>query len=104
MKERSILHSVGRAGSPSPPCHAEHRRARRSRPTSPVALVLLLLVGAIARGQEPRNPSGLPKIDHILLEVADLKKSIGFYHDFLGLEIKSQSRNFAMLQSGNVGV
>ena len=45
-----------------------------------------------------------PKIDHILLEVADLKKSIAFYHDFLGLEVKSQCRNFTMLQSGNVGV
>jgi catechol 2,3-dioxygenase-like lactoylglutathione lyase family enzyme len=45
-----------------------------------------------------------PKIDHILLEVADLQKSIAFYHDLLGLEIKSQSNDFAMLQSGNVGV
>ncbi len=45
-----------------------------------------------------------PKIDHILLEVADMKKSVAFYHDFLGLEIKSQSNDFAMLKSGNIGV
>jgi catechol 2,3-dioxygenase-like lactoylglutathione lyase family enzyme len=45
-----------------------------------------------------------PKIDHILLEVADMNKAIAFYHDFLGLQIKSQSRDFAMLQSENVGV
>jgi len=44
-----------------------------------------------------------PKIDHILLEVADMKKSVAFYHDFLGLEIKSQSNDFAMLKSGNIG-
>lgn len=52
------------------------------------------------------NPSEhqLPKVDHILLEVPDLKKSLAFYHNFLGLEIKSQSNVFAMLQSGNVGV
>jgi lactoylglutathione lyase len=46
----------------------------------------------------------LPKIDHILLEVGDLKKSLAFYHDYLGLEIKSQRKDFVMLQSGNVGV
>jgi lactoylglutathione lyase len=45
-----------------------------------------------------------PKIDHILLEVADLKKSIAFYHDLLALQIKSHSKDFAMLESGNVGV
>src|SRR5438128_6365982 len=60
------------------------------------ALLFALTVAA----QEP----SLPKIDHISLEVADLKKSISFYHDFLGLEIKSQSKDFAMLESGNVGV
>lgn len=57
-----------------------------------------------ATAQEPRNPSGLPKVDHILLEVADLEKSIAFYHDFLGLQIKSQHKSFVVLQSGNVGV
>ncbi len=46
----------------------------------------------------------LPKIDHILLEVADLKKSILFYHNLLGLGIRSQSKDFAMLESANVGV
>jgi len=56
---------------------------------------------AHAASAEEHSP---PKIDHILLEVADLKKSIAFYHDLLGLEIKSQSKHFVMLQSGNVGV
>ena len=61
-----------------------------------VAVATVALV-ASAQGQTP-------KVDHILLEVADLKKSIAFYRDLLGLEVKSQSRDFAMLQSGNVGV
>jgi catechol 2,3-dioxygenase-like lactoylglutathione lyase family enzyme len=60
--------------------------------------VLSLAHAASAQEQAP------PKIDHILLEVADLKKSIAFYHDLLGLEIKSQSKHFVMLQSGSVGV
>ena len=56
---------------------------------------------AHAASAEEHSP---PKIDHILLEVVDLKKSIAFYHDLLGLEIKSQSKHFVMLQSGTVGV
>ena len=60
--------------------------------------VLSIALAASAQDQSP------PKIDHILLEVGDLKKSFAFYHDLLGLEIKSQSKDFAMLQSGNVGV
>jgi hypothetical protein len=45
-----------------------------------------------------------PKIDHILVEVSDLKASIAFYRDFLGLRLKSQSDWFVMLESDNVGV
>ena len=52
-----------------------------------------------AHAQEPP-----PKIDHILLEVADLKKSIAFYHDLLGLNLKSQHGEFVMLESANAGV
>lgn len=66
-----------------------------------IAVVLaggVLALAPLARGESP------PKVDHILLEVADLKKSIAFYHDLLDLEVKSQSKDFAMLQSGNVGV
>jgi len=65
-----------------------------------VAICVAVLLPFTASAQEPSPP----KIDHILLEVADLKKSIAFYHDFLGLEIRSQTKDFAMLQSGNVGV
>jgi hypothetical protein len=57
--------------------------------------VLVFLFAAAASGQEPGKFLGPPKIDHILLEVVDLRKSIAFYHDLLGLEIKSQSKDFA---------
>ena len=62
------------------------------------AACIAILSIALAASAQDQSP---PKIDHI---VGDLKKSIAFYHDLLGLEIKSQSKDFAMLQSGNVGV
>src|SRR5436309_13745482 len=60
-----------------------------------VAISLAVLLPFTASAQEPSPP----KIDHILLEVADLKKSIAFYHDFLGLDISSQTKVFAIMQS-----
>ncbi len=97
----SLSRSLGRAGSLSPPSRCSNlRRARRWRPTIIAICAAVLLFKATASSQE----SSPPKIDHILLEVADLKKSIAFYHDLLGLEIKSQSKDFAVLGSGNVGV
>lgn len=66
-----------------------------------IAGLFTIAVSALAARAQDQLP---PKIDHILLEVTDLNKSMAFYHDLLGLEIKSQSRMFAMLQSGNVGV
>src|SRR2546422_11761744 len=74
------------------------RRLKCRRGVVPCALVLLFAAVASAQEQAP------PKIDHILLEVGDLKKSIAFYHDVLSLQIKSQSKDFAMLESGNVGI
>jgi len=74
------------------------RRLKCRRGIASCASVLLFAAVALAQEQAP------PKIDHILVEVADLEKSMAFYHDFLGLEVKSQSRIFAVLQSGNVGV
>jgi len=66
--------------------------------------IAILLTGAVFAISAPAQELSPPKIDHILLEVTDLNKSMAFYHDLLGLEVKSQSRIFAMLQSGNVGV
>ena len=56
-------------------------------------------------GEEPASPGpAAPKLDHILLEVSNLKASIAFYRDFLGLRLKSESDWFVMLESDNVGV
>jgi catechol 2,3-dioxygenase-like lactoylglutathione lyase family enzyme len=65
------------------------------------AVVFMLAAFPVAASAQEVRP---PKIDHILLEVTDLNKSVAFYHDLLGLEVKSQGRVFTMLQSGNVGL
>jgi catechol 2,3-dioxygenase-like lactoylglutathione lyase family enzyme len=74
------------------------------------SLILGLTAGAIymplapAFGDDQAQVAPPPKIDHILLEVSNLKASIAFYRDFLGLRLKSESDWFVMLESGNVGV
>jgi hypothetical protein len=50
-----------------------------------IAVCMAVLSSAVIASAQELAP---PKIDHILLEVADLRKSIAFYHDLLGLEIK----------------
>lgn len=58
-----------------------------------------------ALGEDTKSPGSTAlKVDHILLEVSNLTASIGFYRDFLGLRLKSQSKDFVMLQSDNVGI
>lgn len=66
--------------------------------------ICLPLAPTTAFGDEQKAQALPPKIDHILLEVSNLKASIAFYRDFLGLRLKSQSDWFVMLESGNVGV
>lgn len=45
-----------------------------------------------------------PLLHHILIEVTDLKASIRFYHDYLGLKIGSVSGDFAQLESAGAGI
>lgn len=45
-----------------------------------------------------------PSIDHILLEVHELDRSIVFYRDHLGLTLKKRSGDFVTLEAANVGV
>jgi catechol 2,3-dioxygenase-like lactoylglutathione lyase family enzyme len=75
-------------------------KARIAQTIGVLVIGSVFALSAVVQEQSPPPP----KIDHILLEVADMNKSIAFYHDLLGLEIKSHNRIFAMLQSGNVGV
>jgi len=56
-------------------------------------------------GEDTKSPVCTTlKVDHILLEVSNLTASIAFYRDFLGLRLKSQSKDFVTLESDNVGV
>ncbi len=73
------------------------------------SLCLIILVGiviplvAFAESPDGAAPTP-PKIDHILLEVADLQASIAFYRDLMGLRLKTKIGHFATLESENVGV
>lgn len=67
-----------------------------------VTLLTLVCVSGCAR--DTTSAKGAPAVDHILLEVADLKASIAFYHDLLALPVKSNDGHFAMLQAGNMSV
>lgn len=69
------------------------------RPALPLLAAAVLGAGMVS-GDRPAPPS----IHHILLEVADLDRSIVYYRDFMGLELKNRWRGFAILESGNVGV
>jgi catechol-2,3-dioxygenase len=63
-------------------------RRRAARILADLFTIAVFALAAHAQDQLP------PKIDHILLEVTDLNKSMAFYHDLLGLEIKSAKQNF----------
>src|SRR5271157_552387 len=45
-----------------------------------------------------------PELHHILFEVSDIKKSLRFYRDCLGLVLTSQTGDFATLESENSGI
>jgi lactoylglutathione lyase len=58
--------------------------------------------------QPPKNPDGrsqgLPRVDHILIEVSDMKTSLAFYRDLMGLKVKSDGGDFVMLEAANTEV
>ena len=65
------------------------------------AFVLFVLAAVLPlKAQDPAPPD----VHHILLEVRDMKASIAFYHDVLGLRIKMQKDDFTILEAGNMGV
>ncbi len=69
-----------------------------------LACVLLLLASCGHEAKMTDSQSTVPAIDHILLEVKNLDRSVEFYHDELGLEIKRRSGDFAMLKAANIGI
>ncbi len=66
--------------------------------------VLLVSAGCQHRARVTDSQRGLPAADHILLEVKNLDRSVKFYHDEVGLQIKSRSGDFAMLEAANIGI
>lgn len=66
--------------------------------------VLLIPAGCGHQTRKVDSQSAVPTVDHILLEVQDLGRSLKFYHDELGLEIRSRSGDFAMLEAANIGI
>jgi catechol 2,3-dioxygenase-like lactoylglutathione lyase family enzyme len=72
----------------------------------PFRLLLVVLFTCVSGfgAEEIVSQPPAPSVHHILLEVSDLKASISFYRDLIGLHLKSQSSNFVTLESTNVGV
>jgi lactoylglutathione lyase len=66
-----------------------------------VAIWLLVLPSGCARA--PKNASP-PNVDHILVKVSNMRASLAFYRDLLGLRVKSDGGDFVTLEAGNTGV
>lgn len=79
---------------------------RRSARTS-LAVLLSLLVLPSGFAGTPSNSTAseaLPSVDHILVEVSNMKASLAFYRDLLGLRVKSGGGDFVMLEAGNTSI
>jgi glutathione S-transferase fosA5 len=50
------------------------------------------------------SPGGVTGMDHILLTVSDMSRSVAFYRDVMGMRMEYRSLHFAMLRAGNYGV
>ena len=62
-------------------------------------------VSSAANGPEETKASTIkPELHHLLIEVSDIKKSLMFYRDCLGLVLTSQTGDFATLESANSGI
>lgn len=71
-----------------------------------VVLLAAAIVSAVSGCAQRAAPASgrLPTVDHILLEVSNLNRSIAFYQQVIGLRLQSDSGGFAMLEAGNAGI
>lgn len=67
----------------------------------PVA-IFITATGCTSASRE--TSTNLPRVDHILLEVSNIKTSLGFYHGLLGLPVKSNDGHFTMRAVGNLRI
>lgn len=70
----------------------------RSLASVGVGAALALALYVSAGGAPP------PAIDHILLEVKDVERSLRFYRDALGLPVESRHGDFVILKTANGGI
>lgn len=63
---------------------------------------LSVVTGCASANRE--TPTSAPPVHHILLEISNMKTSLTFYHDFLGLPVQSNNGDFAMLAAGNLRI
>ncbi|MBV9079872.1 MAG: VOC family protein [Elusimicrobia bacterium] len=81
---------------------------RRRRIAVPLGLICSALVLAGAGRPKPAAPpASAPRVDHILLEVKNMDRSLKFYRDELGLKPEKPVKagdDFVVLQAANVGV
>jgi lactoylglutathione lyase len=50
------------------------------------------------------SPGAVTGVDHVLLTVTDIGRSVHFYRDVLGMSVEYRSIHFVMLRAGNFGV
>jgi Glyoxalase/Bleomycin resistance protein/Dioxygenase superfamily len=48
------------------------------------------------------SPGGVTGMDHILLTVSDISRSVHFYRDVMGMRVEYRMLHFAMLRAGNL--
>jgi catechol 2,3-dioxygenase-like lactoylglutathione lyase family enzyme len=90
-------------------------RAKKTMAVNVVALMLICITaprltfaapGLREQSDSPANETAASKPDlhHILIEVHDIKASLRFYRDCLGLSLTSQTDDFVTLESSSAGV
>ena len=74
---------------------ARHSMGDRGRPRDRAAC---------SRHTKSNTTRSAPRIDHILVEVSDLKRAEAFYRELIGLTVKSERGDFVTLEGANIGV
>jgi len=78
-----------------------------------VTAVLVVILGICLNGcvapidfgpAKASSPGAVTGVDHLLLTVADVGRSVHFYRDVLGMRVEYRSIRFAMMRAGNFGV
>jgi lactoylglutathione lyase len=69
-------------------------------------LGFLLFAGHTSESQvqAATGVSAPSRVNHILLNLSDMKASIAFYRDMIGLRVKSLGAGFSILEAENLGI